>query len=638
MTYAPTPEQDEILKHGPDRHGVILAGPGTGKSATVVALIERLARRNPAPRIRLLTFTRAATSELSGKVSEHPQAAAERPSTIHSFAISVLLKNPGSASFPLPLRLADEWETDVIVRKALAARMGVGLRMIKTLMREMEGNWQSLRPEEDPEMGADVRARFLGVWREHRYVYGYTLLAELPDLLRQALRDHPDLTGIDYDLLIVDEYQDLNACDIEALHSLGKRGCSILAAGDDDQSIYSFRKAAPEGIRRFGQDYPNSAAYGLTITQRCGRRIVDWARFVIQGDPHRPRDRNPLTAAEDAPEGEVALLAFPDNDTESVGVARLVQHLIRDEAVPPSEILVLFRGDRSGLFSGPIKERLHQAGIAVSDPDVVRRALEEPDNRRAIAIFRLMVDPEDSLAWATLFALTDGVGRSIESYIYDRARIARMGFGKALLAAYEARFPDGPRSSKKAVAIMQTVMAWLDAHEPPLAEPEEGWGHWLTGLADGRVLPPFSAELSEVIRELDEIGDAEDLGRFLSQIAPLGTDRARARQNGVRFMSMSGSKGLTVQATVVAACEEGLVPRPDGALDEERRLLYVAMTRAKKYLFCTWSRRRRGPTARSGRTNVGARRTHSSFLEGGPEASQDGDGFITRRWPGPPRC
>jgi DNA helicase II / ATP-dependent DNA helicase PcrA len=95
MAYAPTPEQQAILAHDHHRHGRVLAGPGTGKSATLVALVDHLLEGNPAPHIKLLTFTRAATSELAKKVSEHPAAAAERPSTIHSFSISVLLQRCG---------------------------------------------------------------------------------------------------------------------------------------------------------------------------------------------------------------------------------------------------------------------------------------------------------------------------------------------------------------------------------------------------------------------------------------------------------------------------------------------------------------------------------------------------------------
>src|SRR5215472_15853712 len=174
MPYDPTDEQRAILGHDRRRHARVLAGPGTGKSATLVALVDQLLGENPAPRIKLLTFTRAATAELAKKVSEHPAAAAERPSTIHSFAISILLRNPGTGGFPEPLRIADDWEDDNIVRPTLARRIGVRKDRLENLFREMAANWESLRPEENPRVDAAERARFLGGWNEHRQVCGYT--------------------------------------------------------------------------------------------------------------------------------------------------------------------------------------------------------------------------------------------------------------------------------------------------------------------------------------------------------------------------------------------------------------------------------------------------------------------------------
>jgi DNA helicase II / ATP-dependent DNA helicase PcrA len=334
--FDPTPEQRKILEYKPDHHARVLAGPGTGKSATVVALIDGLLEGMPAPRIRLLTFTRSATGELAKKVSEHPAAAAERPSTIHSFAISVLLRNPGTADFPEPLRIANPWEYGNLVRPTLARRAGVGVRELDRLVREMAASWESLQPEDDERVDAETRARFLGAWDEHRRIYGYTLLAELPYALRQALLDHPDLEGVEYDLLVVDEYQDLNACDLAVLHLLADRGCSLVGAGDDDQSIYSFRRAAPEGIRRFPEDYEGADDFTLSISQRCGSDIIEWATFIIEGDPDRP-PRPRLEAADEASPGEVALLAFDGHVAEARGVATLIEKLIEEESSLPQK-------------------------------------------------------------------------------------------------------------------------------------------------------------------------------------------------------------------------------------------------------------------------------------------------------------
>src|SRR5664280_982513 len=287
--FKPTLEQQAILQHDASKNARVLAGPGTGKSATLVALIDDLLSHKPSPRVKLLTFTRAATGELAKKVSEHPAAAAERPSTIHSFAIATLLRNPGAGGLPKPLRIADDWEDKHIVRTTLARRAMVTQKQLNLLIAEMAANWESLTPDENPHVDEQMRARFIGAWHEHRNAYGYTLLAELPYALRGALRDHPDLEGLDYDLLIVDEYQDLNACDLDVIRMIADRGCAVMAAGDDDQSVYSFRRAAPEGIRSFCGDYSGASDYPLSITQRCGSNIITWASHVIEGDPDRPR-------------------------------------------------------------------------------------------------------------------------------------------------------------------------------------------------------------------------------------------------------------------------------------------------------------------------------------------------------------
>jgi DNA helicase-2/ATP-dependent DNA helicase PcrA len=631
--FHPTPEQQRILDHEIARHARVLAGPGTGKSATIVALIDDVLSRVPAPRLRLLTFTRAATSELAKKVSEHPAAAAERPSTVHSFAISVLVRNPGAAHFPSPLRIADGWEYRMIVRSTLARRAGVDVRTLDDLVREMAANWESLQPEENPVIPADMRARFLGAWNEHRRIYGYTLLHELPYGLRNALRDHPDLEGVNYHLMVVDEYQDLNACDLDVIRRIADRGCTVIAAGDDDQSIYGFRKAAPEGIRRFVADYARAADYTLSITQRCGARIIHWANHVIEGDPDRPRKPR-LTPANGSPAGEIALLAFDTNEAEAQGIATLVDKLVNVDRLPPREILILLRSDHNGSFSHPVKERLERLHIPYTDPEAIDAILADPVNRRLIACFRLLMSREDSLAWATLLELEARVGDRFRETIYTRARQANIQFGPALLAAYAEEFPDTPAVGANRVKVLvRSVLAWIDATDE-LPEGEVAWGEWIAAHAGNGPVPAPSNEMRDLLITLDGLAEThEGLGRFLGQISPLGKDLQANTSAGVRIMTMASAKGLTVEATIIGGLEEGLIPRPNVNVQEERRLLYVAMTRAKKFLYCTWARRRTGPTARAGDPRVQERRTHSNFLEGGPVATEDGNQYIVRRWP-----
>jgi len=635
--FDPTPEQRLILAHDSTKHARVLAGPGTGKSATLVAFLDQLLATSQGRRVKLLTFTRAATSELAKKVSSHPAAVAERPSTIHSFAISILLKNPGVGNLPQPLRIADDWEYERIVRPSLAKRVGVGSKMLKLLLTELESNWQSLRPEDDRRIDPKVRSRFMGAWNENREVLGYTLLAELPYALRNALANHADLNALDYELLIVDEYQDLNACDLDMLKLIAATGSAIIGAGDDDQSIYHFRKAAPDGIRRFLSDYAGAADYPLSVTLRCGSRIIDWASYVIAGDPDRPTTRPPLTAAIGSPPGECALLRFADEKDEASGVAELVGRLVHAERVAPEEILVLLRGDYNEAFSKPLKAELGRLQVPFSDPEAVKRMMEERSNRQMIEMLRLLVHREDSLAWAGLLRLSNGIGDAFFNYIYDLARQKREKFGRTLLQAHAQAFPDGPRgASSDAHKLIYGVLDWLDAHQGGYQAQAENWGAWMLGLARGGVLPAPTPDFRALLLALDERVEPEHgLGRYLSQIGPLGKDIAQAESKGVRIMTMGGAKGLTVQATIVMAVEDGVVPRPDCSLGEECRLLYVAMTRARNYLFLTWAARRRGPTARSGRAQVGGFRNFSHFLQAGPAVSEDGRAFLRRRWAGP---
>lgn len=403
-----------------------------------------------------------------------------------------------------------------------------------------------------------------------------------------------------------------------------------------DQSIYSFRKAAPDGIRNFADRYPESEDYPLSVTQRCGRRIIEWATHVIEGDPGRP-NRPRLKVARGSPDGEAALLAFDNDAHEARGIAALIDRLVNREHVEPAEILVLLRTDYNGQFSRPIKEHLKRNGIPFFDPDVIETVLADRSNRFLLEVCRLLVHPGDSISWAALLLLTPRIGTAFFDYVYARARRDGARFGAALLALNNEGFPDGPRGSTTAARDLITrMLPWLNEHEPPDNVPDGRWGRWITdsfGQGDDTVPAP-TPDLVHLLSQLDEHAEEdEELDRYLSQIGPLGRDLAVAQREGVRIMSMAGSKGLTVRATIVAAVEDGLIPRPDQDLAEERRLLYVAMTRAREFLFCTWAGVRRGPTARAGEAQVNRFRRHSPFLDGGPIESQAGRRYIDTRWP-----
>jgi len=221
------------------------------------------------------------------------------------------------------------------------------------------------------------------------------------------------------------------------------------------------------------------------------------------------------------------------------------------------------------------------------------------------------------------------LGKTFCDHIYSQARERRIQFGEALFEAFDANFPEAPRSFARVTVLMRAVIGWLDAHPLPHETPEDGWGHWMIAAVGGDTVPAPSADCVALLHALDDLIEEDQTSVAISrQIIPLGKDRALAESQGVRIMTMGGAKGLTVRAKIVVGLEEGIVPRPEGDLGEERRLLYVAMTRAKEFLYCTWARRRLGPTARAGTPRIQDRRNYTSFLRGGPVSSRDGQGYL----------
>ena len=613
----PTNQQRALIDHDPSGHGRVLAGPGTGKSWTAIAMLQRLAETRPEVPVRLLTFTRAATAELAKKFGA-VGLPGPPPTTIHSFALSLLLGSPNEAGLPLPLRIPDSWEAGLI-RSHLAAGLrsrgfSIDKRKVEKLEREMSARWEAL--DDSIQLLADVdpelRSAYVGAWGSHRRLFGYSLLAELPYRAGVMIEDYePVLEPIG--LLVVDEYQDLNEADIRLIRLLAARSVSILAIGDDDQSIYGFRMAAPAGIRRFptefgGNDYP------LTVSHRCGANILAAANALIQAAPDRAR-KQALTPRDPSKRGDYYYARFSTNGTEAAGVADIIEARIA-AGVAPSEIAVLVRSQLD-VWSNALIPVLEKKGIAAVNLEWVEEALKDPGMRRRIALMRLAVWPGDSLAWWSLIQLGKGIANSVISYVCAEAG-AGESFADALLRLHPD-YPGAPtEASGRAVArLVSEILSIVGPMQHEGASLDEfGWGGWVLNTLD-------SSELSEpakrLLLEVGPLVPAElGLSHFLGQLEPLGRDIATA-SDAVRIMTMTTSKGLTVNTCIVMGVERGIVPHPKvDDIEEERRLLYVAMTRATDVAVLTFATRRTGPTARHGSPNVNRPRGRSPLLDGLP--------------------
>lgn len=438
-----TPEQKKAASHK-GKHARLLAGPGTGKTLTMTRrILWLITTQSVLPnQIVALTFTRAAASELRRNLKSNLEGTGidlPRVSTLHSFALRQILRNALLTKLPQPLRIADDYEERQIIIEEISDLISERVRETQKLFYELSADWQKLTADKPDWEQKFPNPRFLGAWKEHREVYGYTLRAELVYQLKRALEEQ----GQNFDLegppkyILIDEYQDLNACDLSVIRSLADLNSEIYCAGDDDQSIYGFRFANPDGIRRFTNDYNHSADLKLKICQRCRKEILDYGLFVAKQDPRRidkhiePKDKTK--------KGEVHVLKFKNQNDEAEGIAELCYWLINSKNVLPEEVLILLRTDRKNQFSNPIREALTKKSIPVGTVSNPLEPLDHEQGREMLCLMRLTINRADHLAWRTILALgKKGIGKQTFSKLYDLARREGKKFSEILQKVKES--------------------------------------------------------------------------------------------------------------------------------------------------------------------------------------------------------
>ena len=636
------PDQKTAAAHA-GTHARLLAGPGTGKTLTLTRRICFLVVESniSAKSILALTFTRAAARELRQRVAnELGDDQSPRISTLHSFALRQLLKNATRITeLPQPLRIADDWEERHIVLEDLKALLALPyLNQARNFLNELSADWQSLTVDEEDWEKRFPDPRFLGMWREHRKIYGYTLRSELVYQLKKALEQRGDFELEDpIEYLLVDEYQDLNRCDLAVVQQIASRDVEIFIAGDDDQSIYGFRKAHPQGIRRFPRDYSDVTELELQICKRCDRNILNLGLFVARQDPRRiEKAIHPEPGRE---EGKVALLRFDNQDAEAKGIADLCTHLMARHELKPNDILVLLRSDRNGVFSRPIREKLERAGIPVAAATDAASPLDKEEGRAFLAFLRLALGSTDSLAWRTLLmAWCRGVGSGAIGAVYELASSRGENFAQTVIDAHGDASILPIRYRSRLLSAISDVLHRLD-----VLFPEDSRGKYETRDELMDVVRPAAESIIEDKEDLDSIllkveGAAEalestsieELVRTL-EVASEDIEQ-ELEEDKVNILTMHRAKGLTAEAVIVAAAEDQYIPgRAKGdEVDDERRLLYVSLTRAKHHLFVTYCDKRTGQQSHTGSNSGSVSRSLSQFLVDCPHTPQSGKKFIRR--------
>jgi DNA helicase-2/ATP-dependent DNA helicase PcrA len=608
-------------------------------------LLARLAEEYPGLNAKMLTFSRAATASFATDLQrEGLNEVVLEPSTLHSHALSVL-RHVRPPELPRPVRIPDDWETDEIIRPHLATRMtAAGYRVSATTVKDLEGEmaagWE--RFEDDPhsmtsEFAPELRAAYEEQWHDHRAALGYMLIAEPPYRAAKALADVETGKPLGVDLLIVDEYQDLNRADIELIRAHARLGVSVLAIGDDDQSIYGWRWAHPQGIREFSDEFAGALDYALTICHRFGARILDVAtRLMSSARAPRP----PLTPATGTADGVFAYLWFPSEADEVEAVLSIVESRLH-QGVPAEKVLLLVRAKPEAWFA-EFQPHFEGRGITLLNVEWVGDAVADKRLRALIALARLLDDPNDSLAWLTLTkGLVAGIGEKFVDTVYGM-REPNEKWGEALLRLQAQSFP-GMRlgvaeSSSHIIQVVQARLSELPRELERWRSDNQGasWSDWLKTEASGASWldelgygprSVLALQLLELVR--NDTDPAPDFSSFVGLLERTGETLALEEPGGVRLMTMAKSKGLTVDTSILLGLESGMMPLGRADLDEERRLLYVGLTRAREMCIATMVHRRRSQLAFIGGGRAGDKKERSSLVVGLPFGwTTDGNDFV----------
>ncbi len=659
-------DQQRVADHGGGPL-LVLAGPGTGKTATLVEAVARRVEAGADPgRLLVLTFSRRAAAELRERLARRLGAGHVPPTawTFHAFCLQLLAQHGGG-----PPTLLGGPEQDLAIREMLRGDLADGRRWPEPLqgvldrrglaveVRALIGRAQSvgLGPAELRQTGradwqavADFYARYLDVLDLQGVVdYGelVTRAAHVADRERETLRTS-------YTAVWVDEYQDTDPGQEALLRAIAGDGRDLVVVGDPDQSIYAFRGAEVANILEFPDRFPTATdgpapVVALRTCRRSGAALVAAGRRVADGLPTpglATASRRAHRALQPVPErgtGEAAVLLFPSPGAEADGIADLLRRAHLDDGLPWSEMAVLVR---SGQRSIPLLRRvLGAAGVPVEVAGDEIPLADEPAVAPLLLALRCAADPEEltearaaDLLVSPLVAADAADLRAAGRWLRQRFREASPGLlpPSSTRAVRDAVLDPAPGPARELrplrrlgdlLRTAQQVLRGGGSAEDALWEVWQGsvWPRRLADRAGGRgpdaraadrdldaVVALFVA-LQRAQQQRPHIGVTRLLESLVAQAIPAGTQDERALSRpGVRLLTAHRSKGLEWSLVVVASVQDGgwpdlrvrgsllqpdalgpggevVPPSPQTLLADERRLFYVACTRARDRLVVT---------------------------------------------------
>lgn len=611
------PPQRKAVEHGGGPL-LVIAGAGSGKTRVLTRRVAYLVATGLAKpsEILAITFTNKAADEMRSRVEELVGGVSRLMwvMTFHSACARILRANAERLGYKRSFTIYDESDSLRMIKRCMAdadvdpkrftprsvrAQISAAKNQLidATDFRERQGSFYE-------EKVADVYELY-----ERRMVAASAM--DFDDLLvrtvnlMELFEDVRERYRRQFRWILVDEYQDTNHAQYRLLQLLAGEERNITVVGDDAQSIYGFRSADVRNILEFERDFAGAEVIKLEQNYRSTGTILDAANALIAHNP----EQKPKRLWTDAGRGEPLTIAeLDDEHAEARYVAGEIERLISDEGYAREEVAVFYRMNAQSRVLEDTLVRYEVPYQVIGGTKFYDRA----EIKDAIAYLSLLVNPADAMSFARVVnSPRRGIGQQTQARILSHANTTGEdvwdvmsrpeqvpGLGTAAVKAV-SRFAEtmaGLRERAEDGSVARILEAVL--HETGYIEALEAER---TLEAEGRI--ENLQELVGVAEEFDANraveGDQDQtpLEEFLARIS-LYTDQDTLREDEslITLMTLHNAKGLEFEVVFMIGCEEGLFPHSrsveEGNLDEERRLCYVGITRARKRLYMTCARRR----------------------------------------------
>ncbi len=632
---APTePGADQVERllaelNGPQREAVlhgegpllVIAGAGSGKTRVLTRRIAYLLATGAVRpgEILAITFTNKAAAEMRERVERlvGSSARAMWVTTFHSACARMLRANAERLGYSRGFTIYDESDSLRMLKRCMA-ELGIDPKRYppRAIRSQISGAKNQL-------IDAAAYAQAQGNVFEEAVAEAYALYEKR--MLEASAMDFDDLLVRMVNVMelheevrerwrrafhhiLVDEYQDTNQAQYRLLQLLSADHGNLMVVGDDDQSIYSFRHADIRNILDFDRDFPEAEVIKLEQNYRSTQTILSAANAVVE----RNRQRRPKRLWTEVAGGEpVRLAELTDEHEEARWVAGEIERLSTEEGVERSQVAVFYRTNAMSRVLEDTLVRFELPYQVIGGTKFYERA----EIKDAVAYLSLLVNPSDQVSFSrAINSPRRGIGNTSQGRLASHANTTGLPIWE--VAGRPEEVPGLSAAAIKAVDRFHETMEGLRARaaSAPVAElleatlRETGYLEALaaerTVEAEGRAenleeLVGVAAEF-DVNREQEGEGEGEvgPLEEFLQQISLYTEqDGLSEEESLITLMTLHNAKGLEYDTVFIVGCEEGSFPHmralEEGAEEEERRLCYVGITRARQRLYMSWARERR---------------------------------------------